>query len=112
LAKIPLRIPYVVTEIPLETPQICCASCMKVLAPQSSRLSNDKLGTDDYYLSQPMDWMSPEFANREHDGYLSCTQCETLVGEYNWNGPKRDVGGQCITPASVLYKNVVSIRGP
>jgi hypothetical protein len=71
-----------------------------------------KLGTDDYYLSQPMDWMSPEFANREHDGYLSCTQCETLVGEYNWNGPKRDVGGQCITPASVLYRNVVSIRSP
>jgi len=106
LAKIPLRIPYVITEIP----QVSCASCMKVLAPQSSLLSNDEFGTDDYYLSQPMDWMSPEFDNREHDGYLACTQCEALVGEYHWNG-KRDMSGRWVTPAFVLHRNAVSTRG-
>jgi dual specificity phosphatase 12 len=105
-AKIPLKIPCVVTEIP----QFYCASCMKVLAPASSLLSNDEIPTDDYYLSQPMDWMSPEFDNREHDGYLACTQCEALVGEYNWNG-KYNVNGQWITPAFVLYRDVVSTRG-
>jgi dual specificity phosphatase 12 len=106
-AKIPLSIPYVVTEIKSEIPQMYCTSCMKALAPQSSLLSK----IDDCYLAQPMDWMSPEFDNREHDGHLSCTQCETLVGEYNWNG-KRDASGQWIAPAFVLYRNLVSTRGP
>jgi len=102
LAKIPLIIPYVITEVP----RIYCASCMKILAPRSSLLYED-IGTDDYYLAQPMDWMSPELDNREHEGSLACTECEALVGEYNWNG-KQSIGGKWITPAFILYRNAVS----
>ena len=79
----------------------------QILAPQSSLLSNNDLETDDYYLAQPMDWMSPELDNREHEGSLACTGCEALVGEYNWNG-KQNAGGQWIIPAFVLYRNAVS----
>lgn len=99
LAKIPCHIPYVKTE----EPRLVCATCNKILAPKTSLLSDDQ---DNYYLSQPIDWMSAEFDNREHEGDLACTKCEILVGEYNWNG-KRSTNGIWITPAFALHKNVV-----
>jgi len=42
----------------------------------SSLLSNDGFRTDGRCLSEPIDWMSPEFDNRELDGYLAGKQCE------------------------------------
>ena len=99
-------IPYVKTEIP----RLACATCNKVLAPKSSILPYGNDDVDDYYLAQPMDWMSPEFDNREHEGYLACTECENVVGEYNWNG-RRNLKGQWITPAFVLLKNAVVKTG-
>jgi protein-tyrosine phosphatase len=102
LAKIPRSILYVITE----QPQLVCAACNKMLAPKESILPYDSSGTDDYYLAQPMDWMSSEFDNREHEGNLDCTGCENAVGEYNWNG-KRNSCGNWITPAFILYKYAV-----
>ena len=103
LAKIPLKIPYVVTE----PPYIECTNCQKLLAPHTSVLPRDD-ESDNFYLAQPMDWMSPEFDNREHDGCLVCSQCENVVGEYNWNG-MRNVSEQWISPAFVLYKHTVPL---
>ena len=102
LAKIPQIIPYVETEVP----HLLCATCNKVLAPKSSILPCESDSVDDYYLAQPMDWMSPEFDNREHEGNLACPECEQVVGEYNWNG-KRNLGEQWITPAFLLLKTAV-----
>ena len=106
LARIPTTIPYVSTE----TPQLICAMCHKILAPATYVLPLQNDGGDDYYLAQPMDWMSPEFDNREHEGSLACTKCENVVGEYNWNG-KRNLNGRWITPAFVLLKEFVAKSG-
>jgi len=101
IAKIPRNIQYVVPEMPC----LVCATCSKLLAPIQSLLplSNNE---DDHYLVQPIDWMSPEFDNREHQGNLACPGCETLVGGYNWNG-RRNLNEQWITPAFVLYQQSV-----
>lgn len=102
LAKIPNPIPYVV----IETPRLTCASCNKDLAPQAFVLPRTAGVIDDYFLAQPIDWMSPEFDNREHEGSLACTRCENVVGEYNWNG-RRNMIGDWVSPAFVLYRKMV-----
>ena len=106
IAKIPPRISYMTTE----GSRLQCATCGKTLAPATSVLPYGGDGVDDYYLAQPMDWMSPEFDNREHEGSLACTECENVVGEYNWNG-RRNMGGRWITPAFVLLKDAVARTG-
>ena len=102
LAKIPHAIPYVSTE----SPRLACVTCSKTLAPTNFILPPEGYGADDYYLAKPMDWMAPEFDNREHEGTLACTECENVVGEYNWNG-KRNLTGRWVTPAFVLLKDAV-----
>jgi len=101
LAKIPGNIQYVVAEMS----RLACATCSKVLAPMQSLLPFNN-AEDDHYLAQPIDWMSPEFDNREHEGNLACPECETVVGEYNWNG-RRNIREQWVTPAFVLYRRSV-----
>ena len=107
MARIPTIIPYISTE----TSQLICAICHKILAPATYVLPVQSDGQNDYYLAQPVDWMSPEFDNREHEGSLACTKCENVVGEYNWNG-KRNLNGRWITPAFVLFKEFVAKSGP
>jgi dual specificity phosphatase 12 len=102
LAKIPLKIPYVITE----PPHIKCAHCQKFLAPHTSVLPRHG-NSDNFYLAQPMDWMSPEFDNRELEGNFACPQCENIVGEYDWSG-MRNLSDWWISPAFVLHKNAVS----
>ena len=106
LARIPTRIPYVSSN----APGLACSWCKKRLAPATHILPSENNGEDHYFLAQPMDWMAPEFDNREHEGIIECTECENVVGEYNWNG-KRDLNGRWITPAFMLLNDTVARSG-
>ena len=76
------------------------ASCASLLPRKSD--------TDDYYLAQPVDWMAPEFDNREHTGILACLRCEILVGGYDWNG-RWTGSGEWVTPGFALLRNAVAL---
>lgn len=87
-AKSHLNIPYAETEMR----RLKCVTCNKTRATRIPVLpseSND-VESDDYYRAQPVDWMSTEFSNREHEGTLACTEGETSLEntirtEFGWD---------------------------
>jgi dual specificity phosphatase 12 len=103
LAAIPTTIPYYATQP--GPAGIVCKKCETRLAPKESILSF--LGdVQNYFLAQPVDWMEPEFENREHVGELNCLSCEQVVGEYSWNGLQNE-NNECVSPAFILHKQAV-----
>jgi dual specificity phosphatase 12 len=103
LAVIPTTIPYYTSQPHSEG--IVCKRCETRLAPKESILS--LLGdAQNYFLAQPVDWMEPEFENREHVGELNCLSCEQVVGEYCWNGLESN-NNKWISPAFILHKQAV-----
>jgi dual specificity phosphatase 12 len=105
-AKIPLEIPFMDTRPPAHRGEkgLVCRSCETFLAPMKAVLPFADV--EQFYLGQAMDWMEPEFNNREQVGQFCCPGCEMLVGKYNWNG-RRDGGGLWVTPAFELCSNLV-----
>jgi len=103
-ASIPITIPYY--AIQPDSPSIVCNKCKTPLAPKLSNLSHFG-DTNTYFLAQPVDWMEPEFQNREHEGELNCHVCEQLVGGYWWDGLQNE-NNERISPAFVLFREAVT----
>ena len=53
--------------------------------------------------------MAAEFDNREPVGELACTNCEKLVGDYDWNGVT-NLSGEWISPAFILSREAVVVN--
>jgi hypothetical protein len=100
-AKIPNNVPYASTSGDVDG--LCCSGCHKYLASRKSVLPIDDVN---FFLAQPVDWMEPEFIDCEQKGDIICPDCESLIGEYDWNGTW-NASGIWIAPVFALYSTSV-----